>query len=197
MAVRFKFNFPKAKNALLYIAQQELPEFTKGKACKLTFLVDKHHLVRYGRPVTGDAYCALEHGPVPSRLLDLLDAVEAGNLQSDEIRELAAAFSLDRRFVYPRLRPVERPRIENLSESDIESINDTIREHGRKSFAELRALTHEIPAYKTAWGARTLGSVPMQFEQFFDEDESALVGTKEEMIENDRLRAAFPEPAWL
>jgi uncharacterized phage-associated protein len=197
--VTFTFEFPKVKAAILYFAKSGLPEFTKGKLCKLLFLSDKLHLVRYGRPITGDSYAAMEHGPIPSRVLDILDAIERETTLNDEAVELAAALSLDRRFRYPRLSAVERPRLKNLSESDIEVLNEIIREHGMRSFTQLRHLTHDMPAYEKVWEdpSRIGGSVPMRFEDFFEEDEAALAGVLEEMIENCKLHEAFPDPAWL
>ena len=162
MPVNFTFQFPKAKAAILYFAQSGMPEFTKGKLCKLLFLSDKLHLVRYGRPITGDSYAAMEHGPIPSCVLDILDAIEGGTTRTDEAVELAAALNLDRRFQYPRLTAAQRPSVKNLSDPD-----------------------------------RCGGSVRMRFEDFFDEDEAALAGVLEEMIENCKLREAFPDPAWL
>ena len=51
MAVEFNIDFDKVIAATTYIASQspKLPELTMGKMCKLIFLADKHHLVRYGR----------------------------------------------------------------------------------------------------------------------------------------------------
>jgi len=197
--VNFAFQFPKAKAAILHLAQSGLPEFTKGKLCKLLFLSDKLHLVRYGRPITGDSYAAMEHGPIPSRVLDMLDAIEGETARTDEAVELAAALNLDRRFRYPRYTALERPRVKNLSESDMEVLNEIIREHGMRSFTQLRHLTHEMPAYEKVWEDpdRIGGSVPMSFEDFFEEDEAALAGVLEEMVENCKLREAFPDPAWL
>lgn len=197
MATCFDFKFGKAKAALLYLAQRELPEFTKGKACKLIFLTDKLHLVQYGRPVTGDSYAAMDHGPVPSRLLDILDEVEAGAARSIEECDLSRAIALDRRFVYPRIKALQAPKTDEFSESDIEALNSVISEYGRRSFNELRRLTHDMPAYEKAWASRTSGSAPMRFEDFFDQDEDALVGVFEEMVENAKLKAVFPEPEWL
>jgi uncharacterized phage-associated protein len=197
--VNFTFQFPKAKAAILYFAQSGMPEFTKGKLCKLLFLSDKLHLVRYGRPITGDSYAAMEHGPIPSCVLDILDAIEGGTTRTDEAVELAAALNLDRRFQYPRLTAAQRPSVKNLSESDMEVLNEIIREFGMRSFTQLRHLTHDMPAYEKVWEDpdRCGGSVRMRFEDFFDEDEAALAGVLEEMIENCKLREAFPDPAWL
>jgi hypothetical protein len=56
-----------------------------------------------------------------------------------------------------------------------------------------------MPAYKQAWESKTAGSsmATMKYEAFFEEEEEALAGVKEEMIENAKLRELFPEPTWL
>jgi hypothetical protein len=196
MAVAFIFDFEKARAAILYLAQKNLPDFDKGKTCKLLFLVDKLHLVQYGRPVTGDLYWALEHGPVPTHVLDLLDHLEQKKTSSDQARALSAGLELDRRFANPRFRALQGPDMSVLSKSDIGVLDRIADLHGRKTFAELRALTHEMVAYQRAWKRKRAGkrAAPMAFEDFFEEDADAIAGTREEMLENAALRKAFPAP---
>ena len=169
MAVSFRFDFAKARAALLYLASQNLPGFDKGKACKLLFLADKLHLVRYSRPITGDRYWALEHGPVPSRLLVLLNQIEAQKITDKEAHELAEGLGLDRAYVNPRLQARQRPDMDELSQSDVEALNRIAVTRGAKTFAELRVLTHETVAYRRAWAKKPAkkGSLPMAFEDFF------------------------------
>jgi uncharacterized phage-associated protein len=196
MAVEFAFSFAKAQAALLYLANKNLSEFTKGKACKLIFLADKKHLVNNARPVTGDWYAAMAHGPVPSRILELLDEVEAGGLMSREAMELSSSLDLDRSFQYPRLRPTCQADLSQLSESDIEALDSTVAAFGQMSFTQLRGLTHETPAYENAWRVKKTSRGVMTFEDFFEEDGDARSGVREEMLENDALRKVFPDPAW-
>jgi Protein of unknown function (DUF4065) len=56
-----------------FLASKHLPQLTKWRICKLLFLADKLHLLRYGRPITGDAYYAMKLGPVPTNVLNVLD----------------------------------------------------------------------------------------------------------------------------
>jgi uncharacterized phage-associated protein len=198
MAVHFTFKFRKAQASLLYLASKDLPGFTKGKVCKLLFLADKHHLVRHARPVTGDRYTAVPHGPIPSRMKDILDEVESGNPVSPEAIEMASAVELDRRFQYPRIRPMKEAEMGELSESDIESLDAVASSFGSKTFTELRSITHEMPAYDNAWTAKPAPKQQawMHFEDFFEEDEGSRAGVREEMLENDALRKSFPDPAW-
>jgi uncharacterized phage-associated protein len=183
MAVEFKLDWDKAVAAVTYLASRNVPELTKGKLCKLVFLADKYHLVRYGRLITGDSYFAVENGPIPSVTLDKLNDVE-----QERGERLATLIALDRKFSYPRLSAKETYGIENLSDSDVMALNYVIEKFGKMNWLELRALTHELPAYKKAWEHRgDAKRVPMVFEDFFEEDEDAIAGTFEEMLESDAL----------
>ncbi len=187
MPVQFKLDWEKAIAALTYLASQNMPELSKGKLCKLLFLADKYHLVRFGRPITGDSYWAVNHGPIPSEIKDRLDALEEG-----KDRQLADILQLDRSFTYPRVSANALIGMENLSESDRAALDRTVRLFGGLTFAQLRSVTHEMPAYEKAWARRgDANRSPMAFEEFFEEDEEAVVGAFEEMVETDLLNRAF------
>jgi uncharacterized phage-associated protein len=94
MTVEFQFDFDRTLAAILYLASKDLPELTKSKICKLLFLSDKLHLVKYGRVITGDRYCAIPHGPIPSRTLNLLNEVIGENVHEEQGKKLAAALEL-------------------------------------------------------------------------------------------------------
>lgn len=42
------------------------------KLIKLMYLADREALLRWGRPITGDTYFSMDHGPVLSEVLDLI-----------------------------------------------------------------------------------------------------------------------------
>src|SRR5262249_13142313 len=96
MGVDFPFGFEKALEAVVYLASKGIPDFDKYKVCKLLFLADKYHLVRYGRPITGDRYYAMPYGPAPTTLLTLLSrAVEHGDGDA-RVEALVAALTIDK-----------------------------------------------------------------------------------------------------
>jgi uncharacterized phage-associated protein len=189
-SISFQLDLDRTREAILYIASKYKGGIEKYVICKLLFLADKYHLVRYGRTITGDRYVALPHGPAPSAALDSLNAVLNGE---DRTSELATTLEVNARFVYPRLSVVALPEFENLSESDIEALDEIHARFGSKSFPELRAMTHEMAAYQKAWEKRgTRNSAPMAFEDFFEEDSDAIAGVLDEAIENSLLRKAYP-----
>jgi uncharacterized phage-associated protein len=190
MAVRFSLDFEKTLAAIVYLSSSGIHDLTKYKACKLIFLADKRHLVRFGRPITGDRICAMELGPVPSETLNMFNALISENTAYPHFAALSEHLAVDRVYANPRFGAKKTlPFEELLSRSDMEALDQTIRDHGSKSFEELKALTHEMFAYKRAWSGT--GSPTIQYEDLFVEDSDAIEGTLEEMIEDDQLRKAF------
>lgn len=192
--VGFDFDFDKFIAAVHYMAVRSVPEFDKYKICKMLFLADKYHLVRYGRPIIGDRYCPLPHGPVPSHSLDLLNQLirtEDPSKADIEIQKMGEVLGLDRKFQYPRFVSKAKltPKETNvLSKSDIEALDHIIRNFGNKSFIELKSLTHSVYAYRKA--VEELSD--LRYEDFFEEDADAIEGAFEEMLENDEISKAFP-----
>jgi uncharacterized phage-associated protein len=192
MPVSFEFDPEKAIAASVYIINKGLPELTMAKLFKLLFFSDKDHLVRYGRPIMGDCYAARKDGPVPSNLYDLFKEMKNGVHTNAGALFVSWIGLEESNFQYPRLTALRDADPMQLSESDIESLDRVVEEYGESSFLRLRALTHETPAYENAWEARSnAASNRMAFEDFFEEDASAILGAKEEMLENSELRAAF------
>ncbi|MGH9486458.1 MAG: Panacea domain-containing protein [Terriglobales bacterium] len=188
MDVEFVFD-PKATVAsLLLIARAVRPD--KYTACKLLFLADRLHLVRYGRTITGSAYYALPHGPVPSQALDMLNYVIEGRpLNSEWLREIEGRFGVEE-SQYPSLIPKLQPDLEQLSTSDAETINETVSRYGTASdFGELYNLTHAMPAYRLAIERGGASKNPrILYEDFFKDNPDVVAGAFEEMIENWEIR---------
>ncbi len=189
MSVAFKFDEEKAVAAVVMIASEGIQGLTKYKICKLLFLADKYHVVRFGRPVTGDRLVAMPYGPVPSSALNLLnEVIENPNCDS----ALAQSVHLNRVYRNPHFKSLGTMDVHNfLSPSDMVAISATIKDYGDKSFEELKAITHEMAAYKKAWDNRCSNAPPMEYEDLFEEDDDAIEGALEEMVENYRLEHVF------
>ncbi len=194
MAVAFQFDLNSTLAAITFIASKDVPELTKYKLCKLLFLADKYHLVKYGRIITGDKYCALPHGPIPSRTLNILNGVIGEDLRGEGCAALAEAVELDRHFENPRFYASKILGAGELSESDVLALEKVIDQYGRMGFDELKAITHEMFAYKQAWNDKPEGvkAADMDFEAFFEEDSDAVVGARDAMLEDNFLRTSRP-----
>ena len=151
--LRFRFNPAKFVNAVAYLAHA-CPKSTKMTVCKLLYFADKEHLLKYGRPITGDTYYHLEHGQIPTRGLDML------RLRSD-----AASNALTEKYVtvignyvHPR-RPVDK---KVFSKSDIETLELIVREFGGMTAAQLRKRAHDELTY-----VESQEGCPIDFSLFF------------------------------
>jgi uncharacterized phage-associated protein len=65
MPFRFAIDEAKALEALVLVAKA-WPGITPFFVAKVFFLAEKWHLNRFGRPIIGDTYVAMQNGPVPS-----------------------------------------------------------------------------------------------------------------------------------
>jgi uncharacterized phage-associated protein len=194
MGVIFQFDIEKAIAATIYIASKRPTELTQAKLFKLLYFADKDHLVRYCRPITGDWYTAMKDGPVPSNLYNAFKEIGAVRTTKNEnAKKLAKSIRLDPTFQYPRIEVQADLDPLQLSISDMQSLDRVIKRYGKMTFSQVRLIAHDTTAYDNAWKKKlkTKDASPMAFEDFFEDDENALSGVKEEMIENHALRIAF------
>ena len=71
-------SMPKLKAMIRYFASNTEPELLgKKKLMKLFYFSDFAHVKKYGAPITYDNYVHLEHGPIPSTIMNLIGAVES------------------------------------------------------------------------------------------------------------------------
>jgi uncharacterized phage-associated protein len=124
----FKFDEARTREAVLFILNF-LDAVDKHKLSKLLYFADKIHLERYGRTITGDEYIKMEYGPVPSTVYDVIK----GN-RCDLIPIHTKG---------TRLLPDRDADIEELSESDIICIRESIEQYGDKDFGELTDVSHD------------------------------------------------------
>lgn len=72
-----KISQAKVKRMILYFADHTDPNLLgKTKLMKLFYFTDFRHVKKYLTPITNDTYVNLEHGPVPSAIMNLVEAVE-------------------------------------------------------------------------------------------------------------------------
>ena len=155
MSIRFRFNARKAVEVILWFADKQ-PRITFHTLLKLLFYADKYHLNRYGRPIVGDDYRALQWGPVASATYDILKGDDLG------LESLGAEppFTVEGKFHVKGNRASD---LDALSESDIEALAWAIEKYGGLSFGQLTRRTHKEPAFVNAQGTR------MRYEDFLDD----------------------------
>ena len=123
---------------------------TQYDIVKSTFLADRRVLNRFGVPITFDAYYAMEHGPVPMTLFNLLkgdpDVVAKTGEPQWSVRRRAGSDKV-LEFHSPR-RPVDEDVLDGVEEAELrEALSLVVR----LGVSGVRARTHQDRAYRAAW----------------------------------------------
>lgn len=141
MSIKFRFNSEKAIEAITYIASNA-PVKDIYHICKILYLADKAHIEKYGRSICGDTYYAMPYGPVPGGVYDLLKDVR-DNRKNNNYDHAAASFAVESTLSQKQVKPLRNCDFEVFSDSDLECLNASIAENGRKSFERLKRETHD------------------------------------------------------
>jgi len=135
----FKLDIEKCIHATLLVLNELGGTTDLHKVFKILYFADQKHLARFGRPVTGDSYVAMKHGPVPSNIYDILKAIKSDSIFADYGKQYASFFDVKSHFVKAKALV----DLEFLSETDIECLNEAILENKNLSFNELTDKSHD------------------------------------------------------
>jgi uncharacterized phage-associated protein len=171
MPLEFRPKLDKIVELLLYLAHVR-PNADKYQAVKFLYLADKEHLIRHGRPITGETYFALPYGPVASKAMDLLEG-DYRTLRDTGIETLpfsTEAIMVGKKAITYIREPLREVDFSLFSKSDIRVFDEIIKEYGHRTFEQLFELTHDHFAYKRAWNSRKHGSKrsPMRYEDMIE-----------------------------
>jgi uncharacterized phage-associated protein len=139
----FRLDTDKAVESVLYIVAR-IPNPTIHSISKVLFHADKAHLSRYGRPISGDRYIAMRHGPVPSATYDMLKTLR-GDSEFPLPERARDSLSVEG-YAVRAMRPADE-RV--LSHSELECLAESAHDHGAKSFNQRTAESHG-PAWLAA-----------------------------------------------
>ncbi len=164
-----QFDKTKALNALLYVANRvQRKDF--HKIFKIVYFADRQHLAEWGRPITGDTYIAMDAGPVPSRMYDILKIVR-GDSYLPDTEGLGKFFKVENRrqaechpssledgrgakeedevnWMY--VNPLVDADLNKLSANEQEALNDSIAKYAGLSYDEIKEKSHDIAWRSTA-----------------------------------------------
>lgn len=140
-----QFNKEKSLHALLYVANRvQRKDF--HKIFKIIYFADRQHLADWGRPITGDTYIAMEAGPVPSRLYDMLKIVRGDSYLSD-MEGLGKYFQVEN-WMY--VRPLQDADLHKLSANEQEAMSEAIEKYAALSYDEIKEKSHDVAWLSTA-----------------------------------------------
>lgn len=141
------FDYDAALNSLLYALSRLGGKSDMHKLCKILYFADQRHLSLYGRSITGDTYIAMQYGPVPSNVDDILKAVRGDSFFSKYVGDLNDKFKFENKFI---IAAIVEPDMDELSASDVECLEFAIDFCRDKSFGQLTELSHGIAWTNTA-----------------------------------------------
>jgi uncharacterized phage-associated protein len=129
------------------------------KLMKLLYLTDRESMKRHGHPISGDRYVSMEHGPVLSHTLNLINGAVKfqergwGYWVTDE-----ADYALSLR------RKASRDALDELSEADLDVLRDVFAKFGKVNQWDLVKYTHR---YCREWEDPNGSSIPISYENIF------------------------------
>jgi hypothetical protein len=132
----FRFDPEKGLEVLLYIASHLNEDFYR--VLKALYFADKKHLENYGRLICGDHYIAMKSGVVPSGLYDYVKDVREPDRPPSHGIDAREAFDLNGFRIVPK----RDPKLEYLSKSDIECLDQAISDIPKMDWKTFYNATH-------------------------------------------------------
>lgn len=137
----YLFNYQKAVEVINFFATKENGSIDKLKCIKLVWLADRLHFIRYGRTITFDSYYAMEKGPVPSGIKDLIDG---SSFLSDKEKSYRNNKIKKTGNKILSISPIND---EYFSETDINTLNEIYDSFKDKNGLELSKFSHKFPEW--------------------------------------------------
>lgn len=133
--IQFEFDPEKALETILYIAEHSV-QSTVIYISRVLYYADKLHLSKYGRFICGDSYIAMNNGPAPCGVYNMLTNSNNNFKQIDSVKQT------DQITDYT-IKPLRNCDTDFLSESDLECLDQAIKEYNNMSFNELLENNHD------------------------------------------------------
>ena len=144
MPSQFEFQPEKSLAATAYLANRSGE--TMYTVLKMVYVADKLHLERYGRPITGDGFAAMEEGACPSRIYDSMK-VFRGDKNTNHLPEGEKYIAVDPTTFDVIVK--DMPSLDSLSGSDIECLDEVISILKRRGRWVIRDMAHDAAWEKT------------------------------------------------
>lgn len=142
-SIKFKFNEQKAVQAAARLIQHSGGEMNYLALMKLLYLVDREALLRFGRPVTGDRVVAMKHGPVLSRVYDLISQNKQEAPESDWHKFIPRPNA----YVFT-IKFSGIPETGELSEAELALIDEIYARFRGQDEWDLVDYTHRLPEWR-------------------------------------------------
>jgi uncharacterized phage-associated protein len=137
--MELKYNEKKAVQIVALLLQKNNGAMDMLHLTKLVYLVDREAFMRWGMPLTGDRYASMKRGMVLSTTYDLSKGKFLGRFWDKFISKP------DHNY---KMTLLADPDIDELSEEDIELIDEIYKNYGNKSTSFLiEEVHHKLPEW--------------------------------------------------
>jgi len=141
--VQFVFDIRKAVAATGYLCELNERSIDMLKSIKMLYIAERRALVEWKRPITGDSFWSLEHGPILSRIYDLI----RGRIGGPEMEFWSTVFN-PRRGDIVSLKDAISPNTKSLSRREKEALREAYAQIQPLSIGEVIDLVHKFPEWK-------------------------------------------------
>lgn len=177
--IRFEFNEEKATAAAAVLLKPSGRRMSYFKLIKLLYLAERRSLQRYGRPICGDDYVAMNHGPVMSIIYNLIKEEPGGQeFWLQHIRRQGYDVEL-----------VRDPGEGSLSEAETQILHEVFREYGHRDQWDIRDLTHAFPEWKDPKGSSTKISPEKILREGLSKSDDEIAAIAQETAEMNEIEA--------
>lgn len=161
--IEFIFDERKATEAATVLLSLCSKRMKYKKLIKLLYLADRMALDKYERPITNDRFVSMKQGQVLSNIYNLIKGETPSKFWRNYIR---------RNALWWVVLSNQKLNIEELSESEIEVLEEIFKLFGDYSEHQLGKITHDLPEYVDPHGSSRITSVEEVLEglEFSRED---------------------------
>lgn len=131
--IRFKFDQRKAADAAAFLIHLHGGEMNHLRLVKLLYAAERTSLERFNRPIIGDKYVNMDHGPVVSRIYDLI---------KEEKSFPAWAVLIERSSPTTVRLMTDEPHLGSLSDADIEILAEVSKRYRQLNQFQIRDEMH-------------------------------------------------------
>jgi uncharacterized phage-associated protein len=166
-----RFDEAKATQAAAFLLKLRGGRMHYLKLIKLLYLADRAALIQWGIPITTDKYVAMDHGPVVSRIYNLI----ADEIPKPVWAEFISAPLGDYEVELRKEAPTDR-----LSRAEEKLLADIFEQFGRLSRWKLVEYVHTLPEWTNPQGSSTPISI-REILKAAGEDEQEIRATIREL----------------
>lgn len=128
----------KAAQVAAFFAMSEGGSIPVLKLAKLLYLADREHLTRFDMPILFDQFVSMDHGPVTSATLNLVNGYLEAPGDWDAFITDRASYS-----VGVALKSLSVDDLDELSDAEIETLRSVWSSFGHMTKYEIRDWTHD------------------------------------------------------